>query len=87
MAGAFDESGVMPCLPADPFTTFSLVKIWKASGFKVEICDQCEGYGLVVNEDPFANTSEDEQCKTCGGTGRMLRLRKTVSKPFKLDLK
>lgn len=87
MAGAFDESGLMPHLPADTSTPYSLVKQWKASGFKVEICEECEGYGAIVCESPFDDRVEDEQCKNCGGTGRVLMLRKTISRPFKLDLK
>lgn len=82
MVGTFDESGLgdVP-VPADE-QVGSMVSYLQGHGYKVELCDKCDGWGRITNNDPFSREVTEDVCTDCKGTGRKLANRKVKLVPF-----
>lgn len=72
MASSFDVASVIPFEPLN--SKYSRAKVWRDAGFKVAICDTCEGFGVIPDFDVFSPDDSyfDTICDTCEGTGRVL---------------
>jgi DnaJ-class molecular chaperone len=54
-------------------------------GFKVVICETCQGWGKVPCRNYYTSYEyHEETCSTCKGTGRQISKTTTSSKPFEL---